>query len=475
MKINKIKKLSFIIAGLLLVTLVSSCEDETSNIGSSLFDNEVKIVVDSTFHKLQASVEESPKIDTRSVKNLLGMINVKEYGDLRCSFISRLLSASALPIPDSLSLDRIDGMKIMLTVPRGSFTGDSLAPQQVKIYPINPETPLPDGITNVEDPKSYCLPEPLSSQTYTLSALGLNDSLFTKSKYIHISLPLDRQFALDVVNQYRKDPSVFQWPATFAKHFPGIYAESSFGKGCIANIEAVNFLLNFHYYTEYSYNEDGETKVSVITNRDSVSLFSTAPEVLCLNNIKYKPSDHIKSLIQSGNKIITTPGGYVVDFRFPASEFIDDFRKENYNLAIVSSLSLSIPATRVRNDLGIGVAPYLLMVKKSESDNFFKEGKVPDGLTSFWASYNSTSGCYSFNALRNYLLNLLKEDSVTPEDEEFVLIPVDITVETVTNYYGEVTATYVTRCAPYMAAPTMTNLNTDNAIISFTYSKQVID
>lgn len=450
-----------------------ACEDEVSGIGSSIFDNEATIRVDSTIHKLKASTIESPQLDTRSVSNLLGRINTPEYGELRCSFISRLLSASSMLLPDSIDGDRIDGMRAVLTVNRGEFTGDSLSPQQATLYRL--KTPLPSDATEISDPASYCdLDAPWGKSIYTLSAISQNDSAFIKSKTINIGFELPRQWALDVIKQYRTDPSVFQWPDSFAEYLKGIYVAPTFGNGCIANISAVNFYLKYNYRKQVQYREDDEIKTRVDIVRDSLSIFSTAPEVLCLNSIKYTPSDYLKGLKDKGSKLLTTPGGYIVKFRFPASEFITEFRKQDYNMAIVSSLSLSIPATSVKNDLGIGVSPYLLMVKESEYIDFIKEGRLPDSVNSFWASYSSTNGSYTFNSLRGYLLDLLEKDAVNPSDEEFVLIPVNITIETQTNSAGVVTGTYVTRCAPYMSAPTMTLLDTDKATIAFTFTQQVI-
>jgi len=469
-----IKDFSFVAFALATMFAASSCEDEVSQIGGSIFDNDATIRVDSTLHNLRASTLEAPELDTRSVNNMLGRINTPEYGDLRCSFIARLLSAAALSLPDSISGDRIDGMSVTLTVPRGAFTGDSLAPQQATLYKLT--TPLPSDATEIADPEQYCdLNEPWAKSTYTLSKIASNDSTFIHAKSLDITFDLPRQWALQIVDMYRGTQSeIFQWPDTFAEFLKGIYVQPTFGKGCIANISAVNFWLKYNYRTQSQYKEDDEVVTKVKLNHDSISIFSTAPEVLCLNSINYQPSEYLKNLKAQGKKIITTPGGYIVDFRFPAKEFIEEFRSQDYNLAIVSSLSLQIPANKVKNELNIGVAPYLLMVKRSEYIDFIKEARIPDGKTSFYASYNSTTGKYTFGALRRYLLDLLDRNSVKPEDEEFVLIPVQMTIETETNSSGQVTGTYVTRCAPYQSAPTMTVLDTDHATIAFTFTQQVI-
>lgn len=136
-----------------------------------------------------------------------------------------------------------------------------------------------------------------------------------------------------------------------------------------------------------------------------------------------------------------------------------------------------IPATQIENAYGLTVAPYLLMVKKSEREAFFNENKIPDGINSFYASYDSEKGNYQFSSMRTYFLNVLESEQNGEldydEDSEFTLVPVNITTETVTNY--NTTTIYVTKCQPYLTRPTMTDLKMDKAVICFTYSSQRID
>ena len=113
-------------------------------------------------------------VDTRSTTNLLGRISVPEYGDLHCSFVSQLLSTARLDIPDSIPISQIDSMKLVLYVPRGELTGDSLAPQQLKAYRLTKT--LPSDINNHFDPTGYYDPtSTLGSRSFTISALGMRD------------------------------------------------------------------------------------------------------------------------------------------------------------------------------------------------------------------------------------------------------------------------------------------------------------
>lgn len=472
----KIKSIYAAAAALFSLAAFSSCEDSTSPIGGSLVNGEVTIVVDTLEMKLDASSILEPNFDSRTQTKLLGRINVPEYGSLDCSFVSQLMCATKMNIPDSITVNDVDSMRMVLTVPRGSLTGDSLAPQQLKVYQLTKQ--LPSDINSTFDPKGYYNPsDPLGVKSYTLSALSMNDSLFKLQKSIQIPIMLPRKLAQDIFTAYRNNPETFQWPQTFAQYFPGVYVEQNFGNGCIGVISSMKFYTYWHY-TKMVYqkkdDDSGEYHYVPTIARDSVCLFSSQPEVLSANKITYNVSDYLKNLANSGKSIITTPGGYYVNVKFPAQEIIDKYDRDLYSVAVVSKLSFEIPAEAVENDYGLEAAPHLLMVKASERESFFRENKIPDGKTSFYAAYNSEKKCYTFAGMREYILDLINSGKpVDPADMDFSLVPVVVSTEEVPNYSSS--TTYVTRCAPYIGRPTVTQLDTDKAIICFSYSRQTME
>lgn len=471
----KLNSLYAIIIALLGIGALTSCEDNTSPIGGSLVNNEVKITVDTIEMKLTASSVYEADFDSRTQTKLLGRINVPEYGSLDCSFVSQMLTATKMNIPDSIKVEDVDSMRMVLKVPRGSLTGDSLAPQQLKVFGLTKQ--LPSDIDSSFDPTGFYDPQnPLGIKSYTLSALSMNDSLFQLGSDISIPVMMPRKMAQDIFTQYREKPEIFQWPQTFAQYFPGVYVEQNFGNGCIGVISNMEFWLYWRYQKQVYQKKDddsGDYEYVWETARDSVCLMSSRPEVLSANRVVYKVSDYLKNLADSGKSIITTPGGYYVDLNFPAQQLIDQYDRDLYSSAVVSKLSFEIPAKEVKNDYGLPVAPHLLMVKKSEREAFFRENKVPDGKTSFYAPYDEETGSYTFTGMRDYILEIIKNGSASAEDTEFSLIPVIVTTEVVQGYTS--TTTYVTGCSPYIGRPTMTELDTDNAIILFTYSRQTIE
>lgn len=477
----------FIVPAMLLMitSLLTGCEKGVSPIGGSIASGEVSITIDSLEYDLKAVTFEESSFDARSGNVLLGRINVPEYGKLDCSFVTRLLSVTQLP--DSLKdqevydrfLSKLDSCAVQLYLVRGNFVGDSLAPQQAKVFLLNKQ--LPDNITNNFNPSGYYDPySPLSVKNYTLSHAGATDNAFLNAGFYQIQMLVDKQFAIDIFDKYRSDPAIFNWPQDFATFIPGLYIENSFGKGCMASFSQLTLNAYFYKLAQQAKKDsdgntvkdsDGNIIYETVHKKDSIVLCTTAPEVLSSNRILYTPSESLKQRIASGETILTTPGGFRTSFTFPAKEILEKYNDRDFNISVIGGLTMTIPADTVKNDYSLLGASDILMVKTSELDNFFATNSVPDNKTSFYASYNSAVGGYRFSSLRTYLLNLMAKDEILPEDVTFTLVPVSVTSETSsTGSY-----TYVTKCVPYTARPTITKLDTQHARIVFTFSSQLID
>lgn len=504
------KSLKFLGAPIIWIALgasFASCEDKVSTVGSDLASGEVQIAIDSLIwdgteqyiyrgeQKFQVACPKisyttlfDDSIDTRSTTNLLGRISVPEYGDLHCSYVCQLLSATTLDIPDSIPIAQIDSMKLVMTVPRGELTGDSLAPQQLKVFQLTKS--LPKDINNRFDASGYYdRQNPLGIRSFTLSALGMSDSLYKKRTFVNIEIPLPREMAVQTVNAYRneKTKSIFEWPQSFEQYFHGIYVEPSFGRGCVANIQLTYFVIFYNYKELESTTTNGTTTTSLKTKAAATGVFASSPIVLSSNNISYRPSESLQNLAANNEALITTPGGYRINFKFPAKELLDIYFRSQSKLAVVSDLTFSIPAEEIKNDYDITPPPYLIMVKSSKLADFLANNSLPDNKESFSATYDKDLKCYTFSSMRNYILGLI-QNGVKEEDLDFTIIPTNIEFEEEqsNSYYNPYLSLYgygstsnsgkkyPTKCTPYISKPTMCKLRMDKARTIFTYSLQLM-
>ncbi|MCM1318958.1 MAG: DUF4270 domain-containing protein [Muribaculaceae bacterium] len=466
------KKLYYIPILLLSIVLgiaLPSCDDE-DNIGSSIAKGEVTIVVDSTFTVTGRTVR-ATNIDSRSGDLLIGRLSAEDYGELNASFVGRLMPAASLIIPDSIPLESISGMSLRFTFKSDGFTGDTLAPQQLSVYSLTKQ--LPSGIDNTFDPEGYYdESSPLGSASYTATDLKVIDS---KTKVGYVNVPLKKEFAREVVAQYRKDPTVFQWPETFAQYLPGIFVKSTFGRGLVLNFTNSEFLTFWTYNAKTNKVVDNTSIVVDTLLTDTTSLFSISPEVLSANLLRTTPAESIRQRVAQGEYVIQSPAGYNVEIDFPAQAILDKYMTDDFNLGVINTLTYTLPVTVPTNTYGITAPPYMLMIKTSMLSSFFQQNKVPetDDTNVFWASYNSQTGEYVFNNLRPYIVELMKRGSqVNPEDVKFTLVPVNLTTETVG--YGTAQKTVVTECVPYISHPSLCIVNLADSKVKFTYSRQVI-
>lgn len=472
------KKLSYILfLCFSMIIFMVSCEEETTSIGSVISRGEVEITVDTLHFNLNGTARKIPNFDSKTGNLMLGSIQVENYGKLDCSFVTRLMCAANLEVDDSLFYaNRVDSCKLILGALRKEITGDSLAPQILSVYKLTKQ--LPSDINNTFNPEGYFdSSSPFAQRSYTVSEISGTDSAFYNNSFVDITVDLPKEFGEEIFEAYKNRPEIFQWPQTMAQEFlPGLYVKPSFGNGCVANITTVYVGVFYHSLKEETTTNKGDT-VTIQTHETHLAVpFTVSPEVLSSNNITYSPSEKIvnKNNEADGEFVITTPGGYVGEFTFPAQELIDLFKEKNEHLSTVNELILYLPAEEFDPASGIGIAQNVLMVKSSEYDKFFLENKTPDNKTSFTGVYDSTKGRYYFTTLRNYFLDLLSKDSVTEEDITFTLVPVELDTETVSSYYTDAT-TYITKCVPYTSKPTMTLIKTNEAIITFSFSTQVID
>lgn len=470
------RKILYLIAAFsVLLSTLTSCDDDISAIGGSLVKGDIVITVDSTIYKLDSQTIYDPTFDARTQTLLLGNINTQQYGALRCAFASRLMPVSNLNIPDSIGEDRLDSLRVVFYATRGNLTGDSLLPQQLSVYRLTKS--LPKSISSSTDLTGYYDAEnPLTSVNYTFSKMAATDSSFYKGVTLRISAKCPLEWGHQIYQAYKKDNSVFQWPSTFEQKFHGVYVDQTFGSGCVANFNNLVFMLYYHRLALKNILVNGENVSTQVHVADSCAVFATAPEVLSVNLADYRPSQYVNELVEQGHSVITTPGGYVTQFAFPLQKLLDKYFERDFNLSIIGNLTFEIPATKVSGDLSLGMPPALLMIKTSKVKEFFEKNLVPDNKESFFARYDSSRGCYRFSNMRNYMIDAIANGKTAkPEDCDYTLIPVTVVTEDYKDSYTGQSVSIVLACTPYMGAPTMTILNMDKTMICLTFTNQVIE
>lgn len=464
------KHLPVLAAAVLATTaLFVACDDETTSIGSSLVNDKSEVIIDSSFVVTGSSYRDAA-VQSRTLTQLLGSLNAKEFGNISSDFVTQFMPAARLDTA-GVKVDDIDSVKMLMFFTKGDFTGDSLVPMGLKVYPLKKQLEIP--IFSNFDPADYydesnCWTA--QSQIYTGNAL-YNDSV-NNLAYRTISVKLPLEFGRKVYNQYINHPETFATPQAFAKFFPGLYVKNTFGQGRVTNI--TNTRINFYFTQHDTYTKDGEERDT--TYNVARSYMAVTPEVITNNIISLSLSQDLTNRVAQGQTLLVSPTGYNTRLTFPAQEILRSYRNNATDLSVINGLYMAIPVEEITNGYNIAPPANVLLLLSKDRETFFDQNKIADDKTSFLATYDATNHQYVFSGMRNYIVDLFNKETVTADDYTFDLVPVDVTYENSgNNYYYGSTTTYVSSIQPYVSGPAMCRLLLNDVKIKFTYSKQSIN
>lgn len=461
------KRILTVIAATVPLVLSFIACDESSIIGNSIAEDAIGIYIDSSFC-VTGTTARIDSVQSRTVSQLIGRIDAKGYGKLSSDVVTQFMAASNIDTT-TLKEDGIDSLKLSMYITKGEFVGDSVVPMGIEVYRLNKQLPSP--IYSNLDPADYYSPtDKLGSTIYNLAA-NTNGATTDGSTLISVKLPLS--LAKDLYRSYVADPSSFNTPSSFAKVFPGIYIKNSYGSGRFSRVTRTLMTMYYHYGVKTS---DGRDSTLYATG----NYFAVTPEIITNNNISLEISSDINDLVAKGENIVMAPAGLEVNIKFPALDIIEAFEDGNNPVKVLNSVQFSIPGEYIPNPNAISQPQYLLLVLKKDKDQFFAKNTLPDNITSFYATYNSSTGLYDFGEMRQYIKNLMaKTTPITEEDYTFSITPVSAIFETQNSsyynyYYGSTQQQTLTMLTPYVASPVMARLLLDKAKIKLTYSKQTI-
>ena len=444
--------------------LLSACEDTTGSIGESLIENKVKVVMDSTFTLTGKSVA-NQKIQSRTVTQLIGVINAEKYGTLSSDYVTQFMSATNIDTTNGKISD-IDSLQLVLNIPNGDYVGDSIVPMGIKVYPLT--KPLPSPIYSDFDPEGYYDPNTmLANKIYTYSNVGESDTVkLYNSRYVYATLP--KSLAVGLFEAYKKNPQNFATPSAFVKNvFPGIYVRNSYGSGRVMRIAQSSLRLHYRKHTTTS---DGRDSTFAAVG----FYFATKPEVVSNNLINYTMATELQSLVNQGKNLIVAPAGRDIEIKFPTREIIASYHKNKGKLSLINTLSFKIPVEEIENNYGITAPPTVMLILSKDKDKFFVENELTDDVTSFVAEYDATNKCYTFAEMRKYIKDMLEKEIVTDEDLTFTITPVSLvtTQEASTSYYYYSSTERVNAVVPFINTPAMALLKLEESKIILTFSNQ---
>lgn len=432
------KKLFFLSLALLYIT--TACDDTTDTLGSSLTNSEDLITVSDGVYKI---VSRSIKVDSVLARNTTGYLgNVKdpETGSyIKSDFLTQFHMPENFELPEDTVFARgvmADSCDLRLFF--SSYYGDSLTTMKATVYEL--DTPIEENVAYYSsfDPEKRGMirigeGRVESSIVFSLVNKNYSDSLRYSGSYTNNILfrlndeYVDRQgvrynnYGTYLMKRYYANKDDFKNSYTFSHNVcPGFYVKFDNGLGAMAYISSSQ--LNFYYttvdtiehsrYSSFAGTEEVRQVTKITT--DTEKLETLAKETTCT---------YLKS-----------PAGLFTELTLPVEEICRGHENDSINAA---NMVLRCLNNNVSSPYSFSPPSTILLVEKSQLDNFFKEEKTADYRTSFIATYSSASSSYTFSNI-SYLIrdiyNRMPQDDAqreawkkdNPEWNKVVLVPVNV-------------------------------------------------
>jgi len=402
-----------IVAGIMFL---SSCNDDMGLVGPSMQPEEDTPTIRTDTFKLKASTVLLDSIYAKTATGLLGELYDPLFGNLKADFICQFYIQENFKFRQEPIDGKIDTVGLILSFPRSSWIGDSLAPMQATVYPV--VKPLERKYYTNINPADYVnMQQPLGMQAYTARDMSISDSAYINSNFSpSVSILLPNEIGERFYKASMDGSGAFANQDRFNEFFPGLYVTNTFGSGSILVINDSRLYFSYRYYTE---RKSTGVKDSVVTMYE---LFPVTKEVIQMNRMQNADLDKLLAP-NDDYTYLKSPAGVATRLTIPTKEIIEKVKDRRIN-TFFHQLKV-MP----QNDWKYALAPptYVLMLPEDSAKTFFEKGKIEDNITTYLGTYNSTSLAYTFNDVSGNLANLIKyQMQYAPDkDLDMLIIPVE--------------------------------------------------
>lgn len=411
----------FILGVGLGLAILGGCNDELSEVGSSIQPDGDKSFVYVDSFQLSAKTVLMDSVYARTTSGLLGEIYDPLYGNIKSDYLCQFYCPENYQFQNTPLNGVIDSMDLRIFY--SSWVGDSLTPMQVTVYPIT-TVPERNFYTNV-DPEKYCdMQTVLGQKMYTAYDVTISDSVrngLTSTTYtpvVRVKLPTE--IGQDFYNETVNNPGSFENQDAFNQYFPGLYITNTFGSGNLLTVYQTSFFIYYRYTVEGSAGQD-----SIVNGREQ---FNVTREVIQLNHVA---NAKLEPLLLPDEKYtyMRTPAGVYTELTLPITEI-----KETVGSRFLNNLPLTLHAMPQENwDYAFEPPSYLLLLPTDSVKGFFEQNKVENNETAFLSGiYDSSTRTYTFGNISN----LIKYQLENAPDEDLQVSVIPVSRETQSDSYS---------------------------------------
>ncbi|MBO4663351.1 MAG: DUF4270 domain-containing protein [Bacteroidaceae bacterium] len=322
-----------------------------------------------------------------------------------------------IPLNDTASIVYID-------LEFSEFVGDSLSPVSIEVYELDSLLdPNASYYTNI-DPTKFVKKDakPVGSLRFSASNRALADTTRQKrysNGYNYVSIPIDRTIGDEILQAFKKNPSLLKeanWCKSGVRGSKGFYFKLCSGDGAMFYISNSRLNVGFNYRDQYTDSLYG-----------TALLFEGTEEVVQASRFT---SRNIQNLIDDTDATyLKCPAGVFTMAELPIDSISTNDTINTASIKFTRYNDDEETAGKVDKTYRLGVPQTVLLVRYDEYINgFFESNKLADNVTSYLATFNSSSNSYEFSNISRLVTTMLREKkngTATENCNKVLLIPVE--------------------------------------------------
>ena len=404
--------------------MLTGCND-VGLVGSVIQPEGDKAIVYSDTFALKAETVVLDSVYAKSYNGMLGEFTDPLFGTLKSDYFCEFYAQDGFAFKHKPIDGKIDSMFVVLFYERGKWIGDSLAPMEATVYPL--AKPLDGKFYTNYNPEGHADTEhPLGRITYTPRDHTVSDSIWnlsteaTEYHNTHLRIRLPQSLGQSFYDETVNNPSTFANRGSFNSFFPGLYVTNTFGSGNILVVTDTRMLIFYRYITTSSTGAD-----SIVSTAEA---FYVTEDVIQLNRFRNTDISH---LLEPGSEFtyLKTPAGVFTRITIPTKEIFGAIQDRGRKINGADFTLTAMP----QQDWTYALAPpsYLLILPEDSLNNFFRDNKIDNSVTSYASMMKSTSTSttYSFGNIAN-LLSYYMETKPDLEELNLLVIPIERTLVT---------------------------------------------
>lgn len=435
-------------AGVALAAMaISSCDDDTLTIGSSLTNEGDKLlmtpatITDVTTRTIVANPD---SVISLSSKCFLGKVKDPETKTTVTSEFSTQFNVLeymyVYPESDILSKDEngeiiADSCDLIIYLSSPYKSDDSLTAMKLRISELSEPIPNQRHYVNYDptpllrkDEGCFNVSHMFSFQNRIDTDSLRNTSDYTTNFRIQLNQPYSKDgktyknYGTYLLRQYFANKSNFSNPYIFAKNIcPGFFFQIADGLGFYSQIS--NIGLRTYYKVQLS----DTTHLANMTFAGTKEVLQTARITNDQNALKNMANE------DTTWTYLKSPAGLFTEVTLPIDKIMQGHENDSLMAASIVFQRMNNESTDKRT---LDIPQTILMVPRDSLYTYFENNKVPDGKTAFMTSFSSTTNTYSFTNISNiiyYMWGKKQSGQASVNWNKVVLVPISYTLSSSTS------------------------------------------